>query len=64
MIAIYRGDTFIALFETFEEVAKFLGVKKKSAQFMSYPVHHKRNKQGICVYDYRIHDADFYEVQA
>lgn len=51
--AIYKGDHFINLFETINEVANFLNVKIETAKFYTSPTMHRRNKRnGIAVYKY------------
>lgn len=41
--AIYSGDKFLAL-GTLDEIAAFLGVKRKTIQFYMQPVYKKRRK--------------------
>jgi hypothetical protein len=41
--AIYSGDTFLAL-GTLDEIAAFLGVKRKTIQFYMQPIYKKRRK--------------------
>ena len=52
--AIYKGDTFMYVADTIDECAKFLNVKRSTAQFMSHAPHHRRTKDNaIKIYKYK-----------
>ena len=46
--ALYHGENFIMI-GTIEEIAKYLGIKKKSVMFYQSPTHKKRDPNGYAV---------------
>lgn len=53
--AIYKGDKFLATFDTIVECAKFLGIKTQSARWLATPSYFERcrnNDERIKIYRY------------
>lgn len=55
--AIYDGDNFIEMFDTIQECADFLGIKKVSAQWLTSPTVRKRNPK-VLIYKYDLDEEE------
>ncbi|MGL4522859.1 MAG: hypothetical protein ACRCWQ_09945 [Bacilli bacterium] len=60
--AAYRGEEFLTI-GTIDEVAAFLGLKKRSVQFMSTITHRRRTEQcgrqnAVCLYPFEEDEDD------
>ena len=52
--ALYKGDTFIMIADTIQDIAAWLNVSVGTVRWMSYPSAHKRfeGKDAMLVYKY------------
>jgi hypothetical protein len=54
--ALYRGDKFITVADTIQELAEFMHILVSSARWLSYPTAHKRfqNQDANLIYKYEV----------
>lgn len=58
-LALYRGDEFVGLFDSYKEVAEFLGIRPSTARCLSAPSRYGPNR--LKLYNYEKHDYKYYE---
>ena len=56
--ALYRGDRFVVEKDTLQEMADFMGIKLKSASFLSTPCAHRRHagQNANLIYRYKLEE--------
>ncbi|GBG94632.1 hypothetical protein LFYK43_10910 [Ligilactobacillus salitolerans] len=56
--ALYKGDTFITITDTIQEMADYMYIKFNSARWLSYPDAHRwqAGKDAQLIYKYKLEE--------
>ena len=56
--ALYRGDRFITVADTIQEMAEFMHVSISTARWLTYPTAHRRfkNQNANLIYKYKLEE--------